>query len=147
MGYYMQVSARETHKSIGSQTNPSPPPSCCIQVLAWPVIWPSVEETCGHLMTPTGVMHAIAQDGAMTVSFIHTLGNERDFKVSALPFPPDTAGCLRRETNVQFWGEGREMCQILNIVRNLSPPVNISAKLIFMGDVPDECSSLERMQL
>ncbi len=65
----MQVSALETQKSIYSQTNPSPPPSCCIQADIWPVISPSVEETCGHLMTPTGVMHAIAQDGAMTVSF------------------------------------------------------------------------------
>lgn len=65
----MQVSALETEKSIYSQTNPSPPPSYCIQVDIWPVISPSVEETCGHLMTPTGVMHAIAQDGAMTVSF------------------------------------------------------------------------------
>lgn len=53
-------------KFIYSQTNPSPPPSCCIQADIWPVISPSVEETCGHLMTPTGVMHAIAQDGAMT---------------------------------------------------------------------------------
>lgn len=69
MGYYMQVSALETQKSIYFQTNPSPPPSCCIQVNIWPVISLSVEETCGHLMTPTGVMHAIAQDGAMTVSF------------------------------------------------------------------------------
>lgn len=53
-------------KFIYSQTNPSPPPSCCIQADIWPVISSSVEETCGHLMTPTGVMHAIAQDGAMT---------------------------------------------------------------------------------
>lgn len=67
--YYMQVSALETQKSIHFQTNPSPPPSCCIQVDIWPVISPSVEETCGHLMTPTGVTHAIALDGAMTVCF------------------------------------------------------------------------------
>lgn len=65
----MQVSALETQKSIYSQTNPSPPPSCCIQADIWPVISLSVEETCGHLMTPTGVVRAIAQDGAMTVSF------------------------------------------------------------------------------
>lgn len=69
VGHYMQVSAPETQKSIYSQTNPSPPPSPCIQTDIWPVISPSVEETCGHLMTPTGVMRAIAQDGAMTVSF------------------------------------------------------------------------------
>lgn len=67
--YYMRVSALETQKSIYSQTNPSPPPSCCIQADIRPVISPSVEETCGHLMTPTGVIRAIAQDGAMTVSF------------------------------------------------------------------------------
>lgn len=66
---YRQVSAQETQKSIYSQTNPSPPPSCCIQVDIWPIISPSVEETCGHLMTPTGVMHAVAQDDTMTVSF------------------------------------------------------------------------------
>lgn len=66
---YIEVSALETQKSIYSQTNPRPPPSCCIQADIWPVISPSVEETCGHLMTPTGVMHAIAHDGAMTVSF------------------------------------------------------------------------------
>lgn len=65
----LHASISSRNKSIYSQTNPSPPPSCCIQVDIWPVISPSVEETCGHLMTPTGVMHAVAQDGTMTVSF------------------------------------------------------------------------------
>lgn len=78
--YYMQVSALETQKSFHFQTNPSPPPSCCIQVDVWPVISASVEETCGHLMTPTGVTHAIALDGAMTVCFnisLYILGEMR----------------------------------------------------------------------
>lgn len=114
MGYYMQVSALEIQKSIYSQTNPSPPPSCCIQVDIWSVISPSVEETCGHLMTPTGVMHAIAQDGAMTVSFnisLYILCEMRGTLRSALLF---TGHCRLsvKESYMQF-GEGRKCVRSL----------------------------------
>lgn len=81
------ISSEEDKAHLLPQTNPSPPPSCCIQADVWPVISLSVGETCGHLMTQTGVMCAIclgwrngSNDSLFQYVVIPVMQNEKDSK-------------------------------------------------------------------
>lgn len=110
---------RGIQKPIYSQTNPSPPPSRCIQADVWPVISLSVGETCGHLMTQTGVMCAIclgwcnsSNDSVFQHAVIHVMQNKRNLKDVSLLTGHCRVSCKHNRHFAMFfsfWASDREL--------------------------------------